>query len=517
MSNAVPGSPLPISAIGAHVVVHQHGSGLRGFRAGYETHPEQTLIFSDLRVTGQVVDEWGLAWYRCGPVRIQVVAEQIAIGASAGAELVWRDDSGVQQRRLAAGDWLWFTPYGPPRLGEPAPAEDSDWQRWMASVPDGGEWHELVRRAWYVLGLNTVRLGAAPEWLAVVPSLFGYVGAWLWDSYFIARGLRHGLPGVAREQLRLVLGAQGEDGQLPDVIHDFGVLANSLDLAPVDLVNLTATASPYLNLTEPVPLTKPPLAAWTLAALHRTAPDPDFLAWALPRVAASQDWWLARAVQQGYAGYQHPYSSGMDDNPIYDHSARVETPELAGFLLEEDGLLAELGHPANHSAGWLADRLAATFDAAAGCFRPFAHQPAKPAEAIMTDTVAGLLPLHWAGLPQQVAGSLAATIFDPERYGTAPGVPSVARTDPAHQPGRMWRGPAWLNVNALLAEGLDRHGFSEHANRLRVDSLRMVERSGGFPEYIDLRTGGPGDRAVACFGWTAAVVVDFAVTLAAQS
>lgn len=33
----------------------------------------------------------------------------------------------------------------------------------------------------------------------MVPSKIGYVGLWQWDAYFIAVGLRHGDPDLARE------------------------------------------------------------------------------------------------------------------------------------------------------------------------------------------------------------------------------------------------------------------------------------------------------------------------------
>ena len=55
---------------------------------------------------------------------------------------------------------------------------------------------------WWVLGANIVELPALGRARAVVPSKIGYVGLWQWDAYFIAVGLRHGDPELAREQLR---------------------------------------------------------------------------------------------------------------------------------------------------------------------------------------------------------------------------------------------------------------------------------------------------------------------------
>ncbi|WP_413926318.1 MGH1-like glycoside hydrolase domain-containing protein, partial [Mycobacterium tuberculosis] len=62
-----------------------------------------------------------------------------------------------------------------------------------------------------------------------MPSKIGYVGLWQWDAYFIAVGVRHGDPELAREQLDLAFRFASADGQLPDVVHERGVLATSDD------------------------------------------------------------------------------------------------------------------------------------------------------------------------------------------------------------------------------------------------------------------------------------------------
>ena len=98
-----------------------------------------------------------------------------------------------------------------------------------------------------------------------MPSKIGYVGLWQWDAYFIAVGLRHGDPELAREQLELAFRFPSADGQLPDVVHEHGVLATSDDLPPGDRENLRRAGSAIADPSAPVPLTKPPLAAWALA------------------------------------------------------------------------------------------------------------------------------------------------------------------------------------------------------------------------------------------------------------
>lgn len=516
---AVGGAPLPISAIGSHIVVHPTPTGLRAFRATYETAPEECLLFADLAVDG--TDSAGLGWrpgrYALGPVGVCALADEVLITADAPADVTFVAAGAPVAVRLTPGERLRFAPGRPwRRESGGSPPDDPEWERWLAAAPAPAAHADLVRRAWYVLGLNTVRLdGGGPP--AVVPSLFGYVAAWQWDAYFIAVGLRHGLPDVARDQLRLMLGAQRPDGQLPDVVHDGGVLASSADLPPGDLASLAASASPYLDLSRPVPLTKPPLAAWAVSEVDAVAPDPAFRAWAAAAIRRSQDWWYAAAEGRGYAFYHHPYSSGLDDSPVFDAAADVESPELAAFLLQQEEDLAALGAPAGlHRPAWLPASLLALYRPELRTFGSRAHAGGQ-ARWIDTDAVTGLLPAFWRGLPDAVVAGLSATASDPDRFGFSPGLPTVGRLDPDFDPARMWRGPVWLNTNALLARGLERHGMVAEADALERSTLDLVARAGAFAEYYDAETGRPAPTAVDCFAWTAALVVDLAMRVSSRT
>jgi glycogen debranching enzyme len=77
----------------------------------------------------------------------------------------------------------------------------------------------------------------------------------------------------------------------------------------------------------------------------------------------------------------------------------------------------------------------------------------------------------------------------------------------------MWRGPVWLNTNALLIEGLRRSGFTAPARQLAERTVAMVINAGGPHEYFDPRTGTRPGRAVTAFSWSAALFVELAVAL----
>ena len=87
------------------------------------------------------------------------------------------------------------------------------------------------------------------------------------------------------------------------------------------------------------------------------------------------------------------------------------------------------------------------------------------------------------------------------------GVPSFDPGRPEFEPQRYWRGPVWLIVNWMLIDGLRRNGRPGLAERIRRDSLALVERS-GFAEYFDPLNGAPlgGSR----FSWTAATYLHLA-------
>ncbi|MDQ4215002.1 amylo-alpha-1,6-glucosidase [Microbacterium sp. ASV81] len=402
------------------------------------------------------------------------------------------------------------------------------WADWFAKCPRvRADLQDMAAFCWWVLGANIVELPALAGARAIVPSKIGYVGLWQWDAYFIAVGLRHGDPALAREQLELAFRFPRENGQLPDVVHERGVLATSDDLPESDRANLRRAGSQVADPSAPVPLTKPPLAAWALRKVLEVEDAPEWAAEQLRRVIRSQDWWFAGPEQggsdldrDGMPEYGHPYSSGLDDSPVFDGPIPTAAPDLAAYLVQQDREIAALAHrylpgydTAPHRAR--AERTAALlleqlWDPDA---RRFLARGAG--ERIWSDTVLGLMPLRTGTLPADVADALLDALDDPERYALEWGLPTVAASDPDFSAERMWRGPIWINTSALIAEGLDSSGWPERATALRERTVRLVIHGGGPHEYFNPRTGLKAPRATTAFGWSAALFIDLAVTLSA--
>jgi neutral trehalase len=113
-------------------------------------------------------------------------------------------------------------------------------------------------------------------------------------------------------------------------------------------------------------------------------------------------------------------------------------------------------------------------------------------------------------------------------FETAVPVASIAVKNREYYAKDMWRGPVWMNMNWLIAEGLERYGMIEEAETIRAltrgEIERTVEKYGVFFEYFDdrgeveppalLRKGqcapevSPYNQVMHDFGWTATLYVD---------
>jgi neutral trehalase len=117
-------------------------------------------------------------------------------------------------------------------------------------------------------------------------------------------------------------------------------------------------------------------------------------------------------------------------------------------------------------------------------------------------THAGLLPLH--GFADQ--SHLKTLLASVERWldETPYGVPSTRSTSERFEPMRYWRGPIWLHINWMIAEGCAQQGRVDLHDRIRERTIEMVNAH-GFCEYYQPMTGaGLGGNA---FSWTSAVAL----------
>ncbi|MFF5208946.1 amylo-alpha-1,6-glucosidase [Streptosporangium sp. NPDC000396] len=350
-------------------------------RAEYETRLSETTVLTGLRLFS---GDRELPVRHAGADRISFDAGVDLVFADAetlvltgsGARAVWDGGAGeVDGTLVLVGE---ARPYDGAVLLEGAARRWREWFERMPAVPE--ELRERAEQAWWTLGVNLLPIAFAGGREGVVPSKYGYVGIWNWDSYFHTIALRHADPELARDQIRILLSHQRPDGLIPDVVHDLGVLAETTDLPRSDHLRLAqhvgqadgAGGRPGIGeegsggsagpsggtegkepghpeeASEPiggvVPVTKPPLTAWAVWKIHEVAPDLDFLAEVYEPIARSHEWWLTVSDPDGdgLAEYLHPYSSGLDDSPIWDHGPRAEPPDLNSYLALQADRLADI-------------------------------------------------------------------------------------------------------------------------------------------------------------------------------
>jgi glycogen debranching enzyme len=208
---------------------------------------------------------------------------------------------------------------------------------------------------------------------------------------------------------------------------------------------------------------------------------------------------------------QHFRGLGWDNAKLHDASPfQIVDPGFNAILIRSCADLAdlalELGEPALASAN------RARAQAGIAAMERLWDEPDQQylcldrvtGKLVDSRSIGGLMPVFCA-LPAARAQSIARVI---ERLAAKASyiVPSHDPDDPRFDSKRYWRGPVWLVVNYMIADGLRNAGEAKVASLITQSSLKLIAES-GFAEYYDPGSGEPlgGGR----FTWTAAMVLEF--------
>jgi glycogen debranching enzyme len=386
-----------------------------------------------------------------------------------------------------------------PFSGTLAAAEER-WNDWFCRVPSVAErFQGHYYYAWWVMSNNLVSPSGRVEHEAMMPSKVQYVGIWNWDTCFHSLAFRHVDPKLARDQLRTMLACQLPDGMIPDAVYDEGVVAS---------IDHPLRAA----------VTKPPIMAWAALKLHEMDPDLPFLQEIYVPLVRWNAWWFSMNDDDadGLVQYNHPYSSGLDDSPLWDYGMPVESPDLNTYLCVQMGslaIMAELLGMDSEAQMWRRRAAAIVrrmshdiWDEEAGLFRAMHDE-----QPIPVVTPFNLYPLWTGQLPEAMRDRLIAHLTDPEEFWGEYALPSVARNDAHHDPEKMWRGPVWANINYIFIEALRQVGRHDLADQLMDRTLNLIMSQPGLHEYYRADTGEPPAAAAETFGWTASVFIDLAI------
>jgi len=377
------------------------------------------------------------------------------------------------------------------------------WQDWFERVPPVAEkYRQKYACAWWVMANNLINPLGHVQHEAMMPTKAFYLGVWLWDSALHAIAFRHVDPEMARNQLRTMLAHQLSDGMLPDAIFDEGVVS---------------------AIDHPISgkVTKPPIMAWAALKIHETDPNIDFLREIYPALVHCNDWWFDSNKNE-LAQYTHPYSSGLDNSPLWDYGMPVKSPDINTYLNIKMNSLAKIADILGlheEASEWhqraeahLQCMLKELWDEKAGIFNSLHNE-----QPIPVFTPFNLYPLWTGQLPKEINERLVEHLKNPDEFWGRYMIPTVARNDPAYSCDQMWRGPVWANINYFFVEALQKVGETELARELREKTLNMIMNQPGIHEYYNPETGEPPAASANMFGWTAAVFIELALQATADS
>ena len=354
------------------------------------------------------------------------------------------------------------------------------------------------------------------------PDRWPHRGMWLWDSAFNAIGLRHMDPALARDAVEAVLDAQHPDGMVQISYH---------------------------HTDEPASYTQPPTLAMAADCINRTEPDRPWIERIYPKLASYLEWDMTNRDSDGdglleweiEAGAEcRCGKSGWDNSPRFDAARRLNAVDFNSFMARECEVMAGFARllgKAGDEETWRAhhrricglinrklwnEDLGLYVDAFAG------SAPSGSAEQQPMLTAAGFLPLLCGAPSRGRAAAMAAHLRDPGTFATAVPVATVSPREEERYSKDMWRGPMWVNVNWLIATGLERYGHTEEAALLRERTCSTIEkyceRYGVIfeffdsqdelppPELLRKRKNDPAEwihQVIHDYSWTAAVYLDF--------
>ncbi|HTB48798.1 MAG TPA: trehalase family glycosidase [Verrucomicrobiae bacterium] len=405
-----------------------------------------------------------------------------------------------------------------------------------------------------------------------------YPHQWLWDSCFIAIGLRHLDVERAKMELLSLLRGQWHNGMLPNIVfRDDPQYRTDRNL-------WRSWLSPYApNDVTTTGITQPPILAEAVFRVGQKLEWPERRQWygmMYPGLLAYHQWLYKERDPhgEGLVLQIHPWETGLDNTPpwmaeLHEHLmplwirliekmrlqgvinlfrrdtksvpmdqrfSAIESVAMFDIQLRLRRKAYDINKILDHSLFSIEDlNFNSIFIRANTHLRHIAkslrqelpevldHQMRKTEKTfeelwdpysgqyysrdfithrlLKTPSIATLLPLYAGSISKERAGELVKLLENSHVFGPTYPVPSVPLNSFWFQPKRYWQGPAWVNMNWLIIDGLRRYGFKDHAAALRESTLEMVSKSGCY-EYFDPITGEA--AGAENFSWTAALAID---------
>ncbi len=361
----------------------------------------------------------------------------------------------------------------------------------------------LLERSWATLEGNVVA-DAEAQWAPLrgaVPSVAHFYGVWNWDAAFHALALVRRDAELARDQFRIMMKWQGPDGMFPDVVRQ----------------------DPKKGVFRGC--TKPPVWAWAIWTMQRTAPDAAFLSEAYAALVREEAFWRVKRFDMALGLFHYDgnatdekkrrqysgWESGWDNSPRWDGNAPAVIPvDLNCYFVLRYRALRDIASTlglAGDAARWEADAAALAkriesrlWDAESECYYDWDSEKGAFRRVL---TPASFMPLFVGTASQERADAMAR-----HAARMQPGWPTVEYGHPSFDPTGYWRGRTWLNVAYFALKGLKFCGHGEIAEAGRRQLLGWVDaHREAICENYNPVTGEP----VGCpkFGWSSVFTIKF--------
>ena len=387
-----------------------------------------------------------------------------------------------------------------------------------------------------------------------------YPFQWYWDSVINALGWQSFDEPRAWQELDFLIKGQWDNGFIPHIIFH----QESEDYFPGhDVWGTSDFALPSSRISQPPILA---LGYWLLYCNAKDKKSArERLIKVFDNLCKHYNWWIVNRQRHDFPGLVasvHPWETGMDNSPVWDEPLK-RVPMFEGSYTRKDtSLVNATQRPTNQEYdkylymvdllknGATDEQLIETgpFSVYDLCIVSLLHKSAdalikiaevlgqedsenlKELKGFMANTSrsiqqlwseegyfvtrdalqnkplkqkisASFLPMYAKLATKQQAEMMNQTIIE-ELAKVEYGVPSTFSNEKGFDSSRYWRGPVWLHINWMIAQGLNEYGFTETAQQIRQNIYSLVEKS-GFYEYYDPISGkGCGGND---FSWTAAI------------
>lgn len=394
-----------------------------------------------------------------------------------------------------------------------------------------------------------------------VPTSRLYPYQWNWDSGFTALGIWHFNKWRAWLEIMALLDAQWQDGMVPHIVFRH----NDPDYFPGPNVWSTETEPPTSGHSQPPVLAS---IIWQLVQ-QGTEYDARKARELFPKLMAYHRWFCAaRDPQQtGVIGIIHPWESGRDNCPDWDIGMNniVVPDNLERYTRRDTTHIDSEQRPTQEQydrfitivkfgreCGWDQKQIHANgpflmadpgvqfiflrasrdllamarhlgMDMAIDEIEAWVARVESGSDWLWNDAVDGYCArdirtgtfsdaitnasalCFYAGVGTQEQNQLMEAHCRRILNASSYGMPSWDPEHPAFESQRYWRGPVWAIMNHMIIIGLEDAGHHDLAERVRNDTIRLINEK-GMAEYFDPKDGtGLGGMD---FSWTAAIYLD---------